>query len=142
MTDLMYRGVKYSADTQPSPSPQADPLALQVQHSDPNPNFARTGHLPAPQPVHRLTYRGAAYEQPPLRPIQKGQILLEEMRAKRAVPVPVTSQRGRTFPQGHSGEMNKRHSVLAYLQARQSAAKILGDRNRVILLQQEIQLLA
>jgi hypothetical protein len=138
----MYRGVKYSADTQPTPSTQADPSALQVQHSDPNPNFARTGHLPAPQPVHRLTYRGAVYEQPPVRPVQRGQILIEEMRAKRAVPIPVNSQRGRTFPQGHSGGTNKEHSVLAYLQARQNAAKALGDRDRVRLLQQEIQLLA
>jgi hypothetical protein len=138
----MYRGVKYSADTQSTPSTMAAPSALQMQHGNPNPNFARTGHLPAPQPVHRLTYRGVAYEQPPVRPVQKGQILLEEMRAKRTVPVPVAKQRGRVFPQGRPGETSKRHSVLAYLQSRQSAAKALGDQDRVRLLQQEIQLLA
>jgi hypothetical protein len=138
MVNLTYRGVKYSAD---EPLVHPAQTAPEVLHEDPSPNFARTGYLPAPQPVNRLTYRGVSYQQPAVAIREEHLPQRESVRVGCAVPTPAVSQMGQSLTNTRFVEPSQRRSVLEYLQTRLKAAKAQGDRALVGLLQQEIQLL-
>jgi hypothetical protein len=119
---LKYRGVAYSVENSPVEMVESDRVGHYRGQSYP---FLRLSHLPVPQPMLKLTYRGVPYQTT----VTGGSAPTSASRA-----IPRLAQRADT-------QQVHRHHLLNLLQHRLDVARGKGDERLVQQLEQERRVL-
>ncbi|QYO64231.1 DUF4278 domain-containing protein [Leptolyngbya sp. 7M] len=143
---LTYRGAHYNREPQPVDMVDSP---IQGTYRGQAFSFSYPRHIPVPQPVHTLTYRGATYRttetgqtmpapRPVARPVTSPVTSLSQASAKRAM---VSSNPRWQTSKAQFAEYEQTHQmhIRRRLQQRIEAAKARGDYKLLNLLQNEMQ---